>query len=77
MRSEVLRDMNIEITVFWDVMPCAFIDRYPVVEEPAACFALMLEAVGSSETLVSLHQTTRHHIPKDSNLRSLAVCGYL
>jgi hypothetical protein len=31
-------------------------------------FTLKMEAEGSSETLVTLYQTTRHHIPEDSDL---------
>lgn len=46
-----------KIIVFWDVMPCT-----TIVEEPAVfvfrlnCYTVKMEAAGSLETLVSIHQ---------------------
>lgn len=43
-----------KITIFWDVTPCSFIDRY---QNP-------------SKTLVSIYQITWCHIQEDNNLQS-------
>jgi hypothetical protein len=48
---------------FWDVSPSSLVDIDDVSE-----VILMMEAVSSSETLVSMHQTTRRNIPEDKNL---------
>jgi hypothetical protein len=42
---------SMKTTVFWDVAPCSFI-------------ALMMEAVGTSETLVNFYEITRRNIPE-------------
>jgi hypothetical protein len=51
-----------KMAVFWEVASCSLadIDRH--------CDALMMEAVSSSETSVSIYQTTRRKIPKGSHL---------
>jgi hypothetical protein len=47
--------------VTWDVAPCGLV-------ETDRCFiALMMEAVGTSETSVNFCQTTRRHIPEESH----------
>lgn len=46
MRSKVLK-------IFQDLMSCTLVDRYQAVEESATSFVLMMEAAGSSATLVS------------------------
>lgn len=44
------------------------VERYQHFEEPAASiFMVILEAVGSSETLVPFCQTTKHPTSQDSN----------
>jgi hypothetical protein len=46
-----------QITVFYDATPCSLVDHYQYFEGT------------SFETLVTIYQTTRHHITKYSNLR--------
>jgi hypothetical protein len=50
-----------KMAVFWDVARCSVVDI-------ASIIALMMEAVSSSETSVSVYQTTRRKIPEDSHL---------
>jgi hypothetical protein len=38
--------------------------------------ALMMEAVGTSETLVSFYETTGFNIPEDNHLQDTNPCGY-
>jgi hypothetical protein len=52
------------MTVFWDVATCS------LVEIDRRFIALMMEAVSSSEMLVSIYQTTRRNIPEDSHLHT-------
>jgi hypothetical protein len=51
--------MKLKITVFWDMTPCSFVTRYQ-----------RFGGTCSSETLVSVYQTTRRHIALDCNSRS-------
>jgi hypothetical protein len=53
------------MTVLWDVAPCSLVDIYRRFRR-----ALMMEAVSTSETLVSVYQTTRRNIPEDSHLHT-------
>jgi hypothetical protein len=52
------------MTVLWDVAP------YSLVEIDRCLIALMMEAVSTSKTSVSLYQTTRRNIPEDSHLHT-------
>jgi hypothetical protein len=51
-RFQLLTASSIKMTVFWDVAPCNLV-------------ALIMEAVGTSETSVNFYQTTWHNIPED------------
>jgi hypothetical protein len=52
---------GLKMIVFWDVAPCNL----------GLCpDALMMEAVSTSETSVSLYQPTRRNIPEDSHLHT-------
>jgi hypothetical protein len=48
--------VSMKMAVFWVVVPCSHI-------------AMMMEAAGTSETLVNFYQTTWHYNPEDSHLR--------
>lgn len=53
MRYEVL--VEVKITVFFDVVPCSFVDTYQKVEDPAAAiFTVKMEAPGSTEMLLRI-----------------------
>jgi hypothetical protein len=52
------------MTVIWDVAPCSH------VEIAQRFRAMMMEAVGTSETSVNFYQTTRRNIPEDSHLHT-------
>jgi hypothetical protein len=62
------------IIVFWNATSCSLVDRhqpfegisFSVFKVEGSSSTLKTEAVGSSE----MHQTTRRHIPEDSNIRS-------
>jgi hypothetical protein len=47
------------MVVFWDVAPCSLVD-----------IALMMDAVNTSQTSVSLYHTTQRNIPEDGRLHA-------
>jgi hypothetical protein len=49
---EVLTMMKISIVVFWVVTQCGLVDVYQ-------CLTLKMEAIRSSETLLTTYKTTR------------------
>jgi hypothetical protein len=51
-----------KITVFWDVMPCCVAG--------VSSSTLKMEAVGFSETMVTIYQAIRHNITENRNLHS-------
>jgi hypothetical protein len=53
-------------TLFWDVAPCSLADRCftYVYLLTTAIIVLMMEAVNTSETSVSIYQTTQRNIPE-------------
>jgi hypothetical protein len=61
MRLEVLTAVSMNVTVLWDTTPCRLVEIYQLI-------ALIMEAVGTSETSVNLYQTTWRGIPEDSHL---------
>jgi hypothetical protein len=58
-----------KVTVSWDMMPCCLVDLYQCSEE----FTLMMEAAGSSETLVHIYQTAFDNITGNVHLHCV-VC---
>jgi hypothetical protein len=60
------------VAVFLNVTVCSFINRPPLssVQGSIAFYTLKVEAVYSSETLMSICKTTECQNPKDSNLHS-------
>jgi hypothetical protein len=59
------------MAVFWDVAPCSLVESNRLISN---FIALMMEAVSTPETSVSLYQTIRRNIPEDSQLRLYIVC---
>jgi hypothetical protein len=51
-RFEELAVTRINITVFWDVVPCSIADRYEHLEKIYCITTLNLEAAASPETSV-------------------------
>jgi hypothetical protein len=50
-----------------DVTPCSLLIVMNLLEKSAASSTLMMEAVCSTETLVTIYQITKRHIPEDTN----------
>jgi hypothetical protein len=65
-RFQVLAAASMKFRVFWHVAPCN------QVEVDRRFRALMMDAVGASETLVNFNLTTRRYIPEDSKLLVLS-----
>jgi hypothetical protein len=63
-----------KITVVWVVEPCTLIEIYQRYRRSCAArcllIALMMEAVGTSETSVNFYQITRRNNPEDSHLQT-------
>jgi hypothetical protein len=70
--------MDLNSTVFWDVLPCSPVEVYCILGELPALLrqvnvlhvtssTLMMEAVSFSEMSVHINQSTQHHIPEDRN----------
>jgi hypothetical protein len=64
--------MTIKITAFWDVTPCSLEDRYQLfvanssldIHSRKSCsFTLMIEVALSTESLLTMYQTTLLNIP--------------
>jgi hypothetical protein len=71
---QVLTATSLKMAVFWDVARYCVVNNDRCSEERIASIirtmiALLMEAVGSSETSVNIYQTTRYNIPGDSHLR--------
>lgn len=65
---EVLTQASVQMKIFQDVTPCNLINIYQCVGE-TFFFALKVEAVGSFETFVGIHQTRGNHISECRNLK--------
>jgi hypothetical protein len=71
-----------EITVFWNVV-CNFADGYQssggtccfYLQDRERSSTLIMETAFAAETLVSINQTSSHHIPENHYL-DLTVCEY-
>jgi hypothetical protein len=59
------------MVVFWDVAPCSLAETDRHFRGAYYLIALMMEAVSTSEMLVSFYQTTWRNIPEDSHLYGL------
>ena len=59
---------GINITAFWDVTPYSRVDVSKTWAESSSSIFMtetpQLETTGTSETIVSIYQTTRLHIPE-------------
>jgi hypothetical protein len=69
-RFEVLTDVAIKITVFWDVTLCSPIEVYRRFGGKYCPYhhssALKIETARSSKTSVNFHRITPRHIPEYS-----------
>jgi hypothetical protein len=78
-RFEVLTLVKVYSVVFWVVTPCSLIrdtnfgEEHTAFKFRAASKTLKMEAVCSSETLVSSCQTIRCHNPEDNNIWNFSV----
>jgi hypothetical protein len=62
---------NMKMTVFWDIAPRSLVEIYRRSSGASIIRAMIaMEAVSTSETFVSLYQTTRRNIPEDSQSSS-------
>jgi hypothetical protein len=65
--SLIWTKLIMKMAVFWVVAPCSLVEVY---KRFRGRIALMMEAAGTSETLVNFYQTTRRYNPEDSHLRN-------
>jgi hypothetical protein len=65
-----------KMAAFWDVKPCSLVDITDISEVLTA-ITLMMEAVSSSETSVSIYHTTQCNIPEDSHIKICMVLMFL
>jgi hypothetical protein len=67
--------VSTKMAVFWVVAPCSLVEVYHRFRGPCCLHyqALMMEAAGTSETLVNFYQTTRRYNPEDSHLQSFSL----
>lgn len=54
-----------KIQVFWDLMPCWLVSIY---RRFGVVFHLQLQGLTVSQTLLTIYQSTWHHIPQEWNL---------
>jgi hypothetical protein len=57
-RFEVLTAVSTKMVVFWVVAPCSLVEVYQRFRGPC-CIALMVEAAGTSETLLTAYSSPR------------------
>jgi hypothetical protein len=58
------------MTAFWHITPCSLVEVDRHFHYQGDIIALMTEAVRTSETSVSFHETTQGNIPEDSSSNS-------
>jgi hypothetical protein len=66
-RFQVLVVTSMKIAVVWDVAPCSLVDTDWHFR--GVIITLIMEAVSSSETSLSIYQTTWCNTPEDSHLQ--------
>jgi hypothetical protein len=69
--SEVLTELSMKITVFWDVVLCSIVIVTKASERPDAFFLVQeIEAKNSSEKLATAEEIILRHVSEASNLYS-------
>jgi hypothetical protein len=56
------------MVAFWDIAPCSRVEIGERFRGAYCLFALMIEAVSTSETSDSFYKTTWRNIPEDQHL---------
>ena len=64
----VPRALSINVTVFWEVIPCNLADRYQHIWWSAASIFRVIFEPCSSKMLVSIYNSTQHHIRRDQRI---------
>jgi hypothetical protein len=65
-RFELLTAVTMKATVSRDVMLCSLVECDQCFGVTCCLETMEMEAAGSSKTVLTFYQNTRHHIPENS-----------